>query len=188
MLVKDIAKMIIKSINPGKADISGIGDGTIKGGMVFLKNLIDKKFEKNNVIDPMLATEVGFAADALKTKEQVDELNKKLFGAITQGSASWMNAEKCLYWMNSYSLQLSGWIIAQVESNTIRLSGLPDLSKYKIDTRLCTLYSVVSRKGNQYYIGTISKYDNNTVEILLNENLPASTGLFFDVDLKLRPV
>ena len=33
MTPKEFAKKIIASINPGTADISGIGDGTIKGAI-----------------------------------------------------------------------------------------------------------------------------------------------------------
>ena len=33
MTPKEFAKKIIQSINPGTADISGIGDGTIKGAI-----------------------------------------------------------------------------------------------------------------------------------------------------------
>ena len=41
MTLKEFAKKIIASINPGTADISGIGDGTIKGAISELnKNLI----------------------------------------------------------------------------------------------------------------------------------------------------
>ena len=38
MTMKEIAKKIIASINPGNADISGIGDGTIKGALVELNS------------------------------------------------------------------------------------------------------------------------------------------------------
>lgn len=40
MTMKEIAKKIIASINPGNADISGIGDGTIKGALVELNSKI----------------------------------------------------------------------------------------------------------------------------------------------------
>ena len=42
MTLKEFAKKIIASINPGTADISGIGDGTIKGAISELnKNLFN---------------------------------------------------------------------------------------------------------------------------------------------------
>lgn len=39
---------------------------------------VNLKFDSDDVVDPMLATEGGFAADALKTKEAVNELNSKI--------------------------------------------------------------------------------------------------------------
>ena len=41
MTAKEFAKKIIASINPGKADISGIGDGTIKGAISELNSNIE---------------------------------------------------------------------------------------------------------------------------------------------------
>ena len=38
---------------------------------------VNEKFDSDDVVDPMLATEEGFAADAYKTKLQFDEQNKK---------------------------------------------------------------------------------------------------------------
>ena len=48
MTMKEIAKKIIASINPGNADISGIGDGTIKGALVELNS----KFVYNSYQTP----------------------------------------------------------------------------------------------------------------------------------------
>ena len=48
MTLKEFTKKIIASINPGTADISGIGDGTIKGAISELnKNL----YNNNNYIE-----------------------------------------------------------------------------------------------------------------------------------------
>lgn len=39
---------------------------------------VNNKFYSDDVVDPMVATEEGFAADALRTKEALDEQNKKI--------------------------------------------------------------------------------------------------------------
>lgn len=39
---------------------------------------VNEKFDSGDVVDPMLTTEEGFAADAYKTKLQFDEQNKKI--------------------------------------------------------------------------------------------------------------
>lgn len=39
---------------------------------------VNEKFDSGDVVDPMLTTEPGFAADAYQTKLQFDEQNKKL--------------------------------------------------------------------------------------------------------------
>ena len=69
MTMKEIAKKIIASINPGNADISGVGDGTIKGA---IRSMV------LSLVDPMLATKEGFPADAKLTRDAIDELNSNI--------------------------------------------------------------------------------------------------------------
>ena len=45
---------------------------------------VNEKFDSGDVVDPMLTTEPGFAADAYQTKLQFDAQNKKL-GGVTFG-------------------------------------------------------------------------------------------------------
>ena len=42
---------------------------------------VNEKFDSGDVVDPMLATEPGFAADAYQTKLQFDEQNKNLIAS-----------------------------------------------------------------------------------------------------------
>lgn len=47
---------------------------------------VNEKFDSGDVVDPMLTTEEGFAADAYKTKLQFDEQNKN-FGGLKISTA-----------------------------------------------------------------------------------------------------
>lgn len=49
MTPKEFAKKIIASINPGTADISGIGDGTIKGAISELNSNIGNEFSTHEI-------------------------------------------------------------------------------------------------------------------------------------------
>lgn len=66
MTMKEIAKKIIASINPGNADISGIGDGTIKGALVELNSNLS-----GNFIYESRQSAISFM-DADNTKNTVD--------------------------------------------------------------------------------------------------------------------
>ena len=44
---------------------------------------VNEKFDSGDVVDPMLTTEPGFAADAYQTKLQFDAQNKKLGDQVT---------------------------------------------------------------------------------------------------------
>ena len=44
---------------------------------------VNKKFDSEDVVDPMLTTEKGFAADAYQTKLQFDEQNKKMLTVVS---------------------------------------------------------------------------------------------------------
>ena len=48
---------------------------------------VNEKFDSGDVVDPMLTTEEGFAADAYKTKLQFDEQNKKIDGYATDNAS-----------------------------------------------------------------------------------------------------
>lgn len=71
MTMKEIAKLIIASINPGRADISSIGDGTIKGAIKQqnenLSNLQNQmqSFEdtKADIVGSGLGTALGMSTD-----------------------------------------------------------------------------------------------------------------------------
>ena len=45
---------------------------------------VNEKFDSDDVVDPMLTTEIGFAADAYKTKLQFDEQNKNISDISTR--------------------------------------------------------------------------------------------------------
>lgn len=82
MTMKEIAKKIIASINPGKEDISDIGSGTIKGALRDLKD---------GIVDPAVATEEGFIADAKKTGDVFAVLNDKFNHLKTSQSIALAN-------------------------------------------------------------------------------------------------
>lgn len=55
-----------------------VGDDFAAKDVNEINKEVNTKFDSGDVVDPMLATEGGFAADALATKKAVDELNSKL--------------------------------------------------------------------------------------------------------------
>lgn len=64
--LEDISEYTQKGSNFGAGDINNTNQE------------VNLKFDSDDVVDPMLATEGGFAADALATKKQFDEQNKNL--------------------------------------------------------------------------------------------------------------
>ena len=58
---------------------------------------VNEKFDSGDVVDPMLTTEPGFAADAYQTKLQFDEQNKNLgglrFGVDGDGNGGYYKAD-----------------------------------------------------------------------------------------------
>ena len=101
MTPKEFAKKIIASINPGTADISGIGDGTIKGAISEQNKKID-----NNV--------VGF----IDTNSPIKE--------FTSTNMTWVATENCILvgviktsdGQNSAQVKLNGVIVAQFYAYT----------------------------------------------------------------------
>lgn len=61
---------------------------------------VNEKFDSGDVVDPMLTTEPGFAADAYQTKLQFDAQNKKLgglrFGVDGDGNYGYYGADDSL--------------------------------------------------------------------------------------------
>lgn len=55
-----------------------VGDDFAAKDVNEINKEVNTKFDSGDVVDPMLATEGGFAADALATKKAADELNKKM--------------------------------------------------------------------------------------------------------------
>lgn len=82
-------EVIIEDISEYSQTGSTFGAGDINR----TNQAVNEKFDSEDVVDPMLTTEPGFAADAYKTKLQFDEQNKKLnnphllggYVTITQG-------------------------------------------------------------------------------------------------------
>lgn len=66
--LEDISEYTQKGSNFGAGDINNTNQE------------VNLKFDSDDVVDPMLATEGGFAADALATKKAVNELNSKMGG------------------------------------------------------------------------------------------------------------
>lgn len=66
--------VIIEDISEYSQTGSTFGAGDINR----TNQAVNEKFDSEDVVDPMLTTEPGFAADAYKTKLQFDELNKNI--------------------------------------------------------------------------------------------------------------
>ena len=67
-------EVIIEDISEYSQTGSTFGAGDINR----TNQAVNEKFDSEDVVDPMLTTEPGFAADAYKTKLQFDEQNKNL--------------------------------------------------------------------------------------------------------------
>lgn len=68
---------------------------------------VNARLYATDVVDPMLATKAGFAADALKTKEQISELNKKtlqykLVGNVQFDTSKWKGTVSCVTLSGGY--------------------------------------------------------------------------------------
>lgn len=79
-------EVIIEDISEYSQTGSTFGAGDINR----TNQAVNEKFDSEDVVDPMLTTEPGFAADAYKTKLQFDEQNKnfewKLAGSVSDGN------------------------------------------------------------------------------------------------------
>ena len=67
-------EVVIEDISEYSQTGSTFGAGDINR----TNQAVNEKFDSEDVVDPMLTTEPGFAADAYKTKLQFDEQNKNL--------------------------------------------------------------------------------------------------------------
>ena len=67
-------EVVIEDISEYSQTGSTFGAGDINR----TNQAVNEKFDSEDVVDPMLTTEPGFAADAYKTKLQFDEQNKKM--------------------------------------------------------------------------------------------------------------
>lgn len=67
-------EVIIEDVSEYSQTGSTFGAGDINR----TNQAVNEKFDSGDVVDPMLTTEEGFAADAYKTKLQFDEQNKNL--------------------------------------------------------------------------------------------------------------
>lgn len=145
MTMKEIAKKIIASINPGNADISGVGDGTIKGA---IRSMV------LSLVDPMLATEEGFPADALKTKEAISELNSKTT-IVTYKQTDFFTANAEYFAMSAR--RIGNIVFARVlisaaytETNVMINGGVLKLLKplFPVNVRLAYAGATASYSGN----------------------------------------
>ena len=83
MTPKEFAKKIIASINPGTADISGIGDGTIKGAISEQNKKIDDTFGVGNVKTELSKT--------LKTYTATENCYIYVFGNSTSNAHNYID-------------------------------------------------------------------------------------------------
>ena len=71
------------------SDYDQVGSAFGAGDINQTNQAVNEKFDSGDVVDPMLTTEEGFAADAYKTKLQFDEQNKnKADKYIGEGSVT----------------------------------------------------------------------------------------------------
>ena len=86
--IQDITKYTQEGDSFGAADINATNEA------------VNGKLDGSSTVNPMLATEEGFAADAYQTKLQLDEQNKN----IQSNAANISNIEKSLGTQATFSL------------------------------------------------------------------------------------
>ena len=100
---------------------------------------VNEKFDSDDVVDPKLATEEGFAADAKLTGDALSELNKKIDNNVvgfidtnspikefTSTNMTWVATENCILvgviktsdGQNAAQVKLNGVIVAQFYAYT----------------------------------------------------------------------
>lgn len=92
-------EVIIEDISEYSQTGSTFGAGDINR----TNQAVNEKFDSEDVVDPMLTTEPGFAADAYKTKLQFDEQNKNLTNMKTYQIYNYQNTGFIeLYYQDGY--------------------------------------------------------------------------------------
>lgn len=148
-------EVIIEDISEYSQTGSTFGAGDINR----TNQAVNEKFDSEDVVDPMLTTEPGFAADAYKTKLQFDEQNKNL-----------SNKVNCLV------IHKSG--IACTENTSVSLGAVSDLTK-----------NVISKASDVKGIGVLNvvgslKYDpSGSVSIRDNNNIYYYPGVTQSADI-----
>lgn len=133
---------------------------------------VNEKFDSGDVVDPMLTTEPGFAADAYQTKLQFDEQNKKfetevLTDVITPVNGITLSNVKVLrYGKNIYASFIASWSDAsqQVDLAYIDNSILP----------VAPVISSCQVKDNDvYYMGIVKHTSTNILTAYISKTTKA---------------
>ena len=113
---------------------------------------VNEKFDSGDVVDPMLTTEPGFAADAYQTKLQFDAQNKNLgglrFGVDGDGNYGYYGADDSLIPFSSLPNELR--IKLSVNAYSDSLSGA-QVDFYNFGYEECYLWSDYG-----YFVATLS--------------------------------
>ena len=108
---------------------------------------VNEKFDSGDVVDPMLTTEPGFAADAYQTKLQFDEQNKKIESCNFDILLSHKGAGTCtISDITKYRYLLLGGAYGNPKEiiNSVQIPTEMFKSGYRM---------VVASTTNQYYCG-----------------------------------
>lgn len=213
MTMKESAKLIIASINPGRADISGIGDGTIKGAIKQQNERLDDL--ESSIITTTDKTLTGSKAGMVKvngiygkseqggepTQDNQQEIKSVVVSGVkTSGRNLYNVADKTDAW-SGITVDNDGWITVHYDNSEgtsrkyINLNVNPcDFLKpnkeYAIVTEVKTLtltqIQVFSSDANNY-IGQF-----NTTKYVMSPGLYIYTSTtredFSDCETMLRTV
>lgn len=142
---------------------------------------VNEKFDSGDVVDPMLATEEGFAADAYQTKLQFDAQNKnfewKLAGSVTGTqsgvSVKGLDYNEILLYVKCNASSASDWadtslVVPKVALENRRIINMPT---YIADTQsylYCVCEYASSNESFWLYtnkMGTTNYSDSSTLYV-----------------------
>ena len=169
-------EVIIEDVSEYSQTGSTFGAGDINR----TNQAVNEKFDSGDVVDPMLTTEEGFAADAYKTKLQFDEQNKnftwKLAGSASRDnlvSLSGISYEEVLIYVTNDSDGdgKAGWydtslVVPKVALTNRQIINMPAYNHNEADHLYCVCWY-----GNQaigiyvHAAGDTSVLDKSTLYV-----------------------
>lgn len=134
---------------------------------------VNEKFDSGDVVDPMLTTEPGFAADAYQTKLQFDEQNKNLgglrFGVDGDGNYGYYGADDSLIPFKR------GVATATLLKEICTTTSTSETYTFSEDCDLCVaMISSSNNKGDAYDVLDVT---SSTAEEIIRFDKNALSGL-----------